>query len=102
MYVVLEGCLDVRIRERRALEDVPVGRLGPGELVGEMGWLLGTRRSASVVAMERCALLEVPAACLEVLRGREHPELPRVAALSWISDTGAADGSCLRRPCRTR
>jgi CRP-like cAMP-binding protein/predicted amino acid dehydrogenase len=81
MYFVVDGQLDVRIRPRRATEDVAVGRIGAGELVGEMGWLLGNRRSASVIAVGACTLIEVPAACLQALKEREHPALPRVAAL---------------------
>jgi NTE family protein len=56
IYVVLSGVLGVSIEIATGAEQL-VGRLGPGEIVGEMGCITGETRSATVRALRSCELL---------------------------------------------
>lgn len=62
MYFMLTGCVQV-IREGRTIAKLE----SVGEIFGEMGFLDGEVRSASVVAVEETTCLMVDAACLERL-----------------------------------
>jgi len=53
MYVVLDGEVEVRVR------DELVGVLGPGEIVGEMALVDAKPRSATIVARSDCRLASV-------------------------------------------
>lgn len=50
-----------------------IGEISPGEVVGEMSFLIGTPRSASVRAMRDSILLKVDHSAFEKLKA-EHPE----------------------------
>ena len=72
MFVCLEGGLSVTAeREGRS---VPVGRLWPGDCLGEASLLTGTPRTATVTAATPSLLLEVGRAELEPLL-RANPAL---------------------------
>jgi len=58
MYWVQEGQLVVT--KRRGMEDVVLGHIYSGELVGEMSFLDKEARSASVKAVTDCELIEIP------------------------------------------
>ena len=81
MYLVESGRLESTVTGRRETEGVTVGQVGPGQLVGEIGWLCGTRRSATVHAAEETTLVEVPAEAFGHLRARNHPALQQIGAL---------------------
>ena len=53
MYVILDGEVEVRVRNK--LIEV----LGPGEIIGEMALIDASPRSASVVARSNCRLAPV-------------------------------------------
>jgi predicted RND superfamily exporter protein len=72
MYVLLGGSAEVR---RRGSDRV-IGTVGKGEVVGEMSFLTGASRSASVIATRRVEALEINAGALDRVRRR----FPRVAA----------------------
>jgi extracellular factor (EF) 3-hydroxypalmitic acid methyl ester biosynthesis protein len=61
LYIVLEGLFAVRVA---AIPDSEIGRLGPGEIIGEISFLESTLPSASVIAIESSLLLEIPALLL--------------------------------------
>jgi extracellular factor (EF) 3-hydroxypalmitic acid methyl ester biosynthesis protein len=61
LYIVLEGLFVVRLA---AIPDTEIGRLGPGEIIGEISFLENSLPSASVVAIESSLLLEIPTALL--------------------------------------
>jgi CRP-like cAMP-binding protein len=73
VYVVLKGKLSVR-QSRWLILSKEVAQLGPGDLVGEIGFLVPTTRSATIVANSQCEV-----ACIvskefkELLNG--HSEL---------------------------
>jgi NTE family protein len=67
VYLLASGRLGVKTRSKAGL----TAEIEHGELVGEAGWLLGTQRSATVVALRDCELLLVP-----------NAELNRIAARS--------------------
>ena len=57
MYAIASGELEVVKRSRTA--DVPIARLGPGEIVGEMAVLEGRARNASVRAVAPSRVVEI-------------------------------------------
>ena len=61
LYIVLEGLFGVRVASSPEAE---IGRLGPGEIIGEISFLENMLPSASVVAIESSLLLEIPSALL--------------------------------------
>jgi CRP-like cAMP-binding protein/SAM-dependent methyltransferase len=61
LYIVLEGLFAVKVS---SIPDSEIGRLGPGEIIGEIAFLENSVPSASVIAIENSLLLEVPSAIL--------------------------------------
>jgi SAM-dependent methyltransferase len=61
LYIVLEGLFGVKIA---SIPDSEIGKLGPGEIIGEISFLENILPSASVVAIESSLLLEIPSALL--------------------------------------
>src|SRR4051794_33587956 len=57
LYIVLEGLFGVRIA---SIQNSEIGRLGPGEIIGEISFLENTVPSATVTAIESSLLLEIP------------------------------------------
>lgn len=68
---VLEGRFDV-LREGKTL-----GRIGPGEVLGEVSYLTGASRGAAVVAARDSVLAVIPFRTLDHM-GRLHPSIARV------------------------
>ena len=78
LFVITDGELEVVKRSRKA--DVPLARLGPGEIVGEMAVLEGSPRNATiravaatrVIAIGREVVLELvrtrPSAAMSIIR----------------------------------
>ena len=62
LYIVLEGLFGVRVA---SIPDSEIGRLGPGEIIGEISFLENMLPSATVVAIESSLLLEIPSVLLE-------------------------------------
>lgn len=58
MYWLQTGQLVVL--KRKGLEDIQLGHIYAGELVGEMSFLDGEPRSASVKAITECDLVAIP------------------------------------------
>ena len=67
LYVVLSGELDVTKRAGRS--DIPVARVGPGALQGEIAALEGGRRLASVTATGPAEVLRIPVSAVRELLG---------------------------------
>lgn len=65
-YILSKGRLEVRKRRPDGSED-RVAVLGPGSVVGEMSWVLGQPRSATVAALEDVEVVTI-----------EHEELLRL------------------------
>ncbi|HET7689762.1 MAG TPA: cyclic nucleotide-binding domain-containing protein [Nocardioidaceae bacterium] len=72
-YVVLSGELEV------TQGGEVIGRMRPGDLVGEIGLVAAPRRSATVTALVDCELLELPG---EVAR-ELYEELPALQEALW-------------------
>jgi NTE family protein len=73
MYIAVNGLLGVYVRGNDG-EEVLAGRIGPGELVGEMGCVTGEKRSATIRALRTTEVLSVAwEACEPVARA--HPNL---------------------------
>ncbi|HUG92584.1 MAG TPA: cyclic nucleotide-binding domain-containing protein [Planctomycetaceae bacterium] len=62
LFIVTRGLLDVRVGTQ---QPVSVGIRGPGDLLGEVSLLTGEGANASVVALETCELLALPAEALQ-------------------------------------
>ena len=65
LYVVLEGEMDVTKRAGRST--IPVARVGPGALQGELAALEGGRRLASVTAATPAEVLRIPVGAIRQL-----------------------------------
>jgi CRP-like cAMP-binding protein len=61
LYIVLEGLFGVRVA---SVPDAEIGRLGPGEIIGEISFLENMLPSATVIAIESSLLLRFRAPCL--------------------------------------
>ncbi len=61
LYIVLSGTLNVCVA---ALENQVVGKIGCGEILGEMSFVDGRLPSATVKAVEDCCVLSIPRAIL--------------------------------------
>ncbi|MDX8407586.1 MAG: Crp/Fnr family transcriptional regulator [Mariprofundaceae bacterium] len=57
-YLILEGNLDVRLVTSSGHETM-LYRLGPGDLVGELGMFGQAARTASILAIKPCRLLQI-------------------------------------------
>jgi CRP/FNR family transcriptional regulator, cyclic AMP receptor protein len=57
LYIVLEGLFGVRVA---SVPDAEIGRLGPGEIIGEISFLENMLPSATVIAIESSLLLPRP------------------------------------------
>jgi small-conductance mechanosensitive channel/CRP-like cAMP-binding protein len=80
MYHLMRGSVEV-LKWMAPDRSVAVRRLGPGDVFGEMTLFLDAPRSATVRALEECALLKVNRRCVRGLL-EESPELlERVAAM---------------------
>ena len=66
VYLLASGRLGVKTPSRAGL----TAELERGEMVGESGWLLGTPRSATVIALRDSELLWVPTAELDRIAAR--------------------------------
>lgn len=67
LFVVLDGELDVT--KRSGSSDIPVARVGPGSLQGEIAALEGGRRLASVQAATDAEVLRIPVGAVRELLG---------------------------------
>lgn len=63
MYLIVHGSF--RIYKKKGNGFVDVGMVGSGELLGEMSFLDGKRRSVSVQAADECEVIEIPRAKFE-------------------------------------
>ena len=87
MYVIAEGSLRV---EKGSGDDAQIlTTLNAGEFVGEMSVLIGSRRTATVIAEEDCDLLPYDADTLESLLQRSPTIALRIIRLlaSRLKDT---------------
>jgi NTE family protein len=73
MYITVNGLLGVYVRTNDG-QEVLAGRIGPGELVGEMGCVTAERRSATVRALRTTEVLSVTWEAAEPV-ARAHPVL---------------------------
>jgi signal transduction histidine kinase len=65
LYVVLDGELDVT--KRAGSSEIPLARVGPGSLQGEIAALEGGRRLASVAAVGEAEVLRIPIGAIREL-----------------------------------
>ena len=71
IYVLLSGEVEVSIHGQGGA--VVLARLGPGAVLGEIGFLIGSPRSASVYATEPCTLLEYSNEAFRALLDKRTP-----------------------------
>lgn len=87
-YVVLSGRLRVFRRDRRnPTEAEDLGEVGPGSVIGEISAMLEQPRSATVQALSRAEIVEIPTARLPELT-RKHSALTRVLVLALQERAG--------------
>ena len=72
-YVILRGHADVVV-QNPAGELVPINRMNPGELFGEIALLTNQRaRTATVMAADKCDLLEIDRAIFDGRLAKADP-----------------------------
>jgi NTE family protein len=71
LYITVSGLLAANFRNSSG-EEIAVNRIGPGEVIGEMGCVSGEPRSATVRALRTSELIAVSRGALEQLV-RRHP-----------------------------
>jgi CRP-like cAMP-binding protein len=69
MYLVQEG--ELIVSKKDGDQDVVLGIIRAGELVGELSFLDQSPRSATVKAMTDCKLLQIPLKTLEEVMGSQ-------------------------------
>jgi CRP-like cAMP-binding protein len=74
MYVIAQGRVRVERSHRDLSDPIVLARLGPGEVVGEMGVLDGVQRSATVTADTNVETMELDAPAIAGAMA-EHPEI---------------------------
>jgi NTE family protein len=80
LYIVISGCLGVVVRDSNG-RDVLVARIPAGETVGEMGFLDGGIRSATVEALRDTELLKFDKASYENLLLRDPRSMRALISL---------------------
>ncbi len=92
VYVVRTGRLRVFRRDLTVVDGViDVATLGAGDVIGELGPILGQPRSASAQALEPTELLEIPADQLPSMV-LQHQPLQRVIVTALRERAGLPDG----------
>ncbi len=72
-YVILKGHADV-VAQSPSGDLIPLTRMYPGELFGEIALLTNAKaRTATVMAADRCELLEINHEVFEVRLAEAHP-----------------------------
>lgn len=66
IFFVKEGALKI-VRKAKNGTSVTVSSVGAGEMVGEMGFLVGKVRTASVLAVTDCVLISIQKEKLEAV-----------------------------------
>jgi NTE family protein len=80
IYIVINGLLVATVRKSSG-EEAMLDRIGPGEVIGEMGAVVDEPRSATVRALRTSELVGLSRQSLEEL-ARRHPTL-----LKWLFGT---------------
>ncbi len=92
VYVVRTGRLRVFRRDLTVVDGViDLATLGAGDVIGELGPILGQPRSASVQALEPTEVLEIPADQLPSMV-LQHQPLQRVIVTALRERAGLPDG----------
>lgn len=74
-YVILRGIAEVVVQDA-AGETIPINRMKPGELFGELAILTDAKvRTATVMAAEKCELIEIKRDVFEGRLGKADPLL---------------------------
>ncbi len=60
LFLVLSGRVSLLVQSINPPMEVPLTKLGPGEVIGEMALFKGQRRYATIVAQEQCRLVRIP------------------------------------------
>ena len=95
-YIVITGRLEVRASDA-AGNELTVGELGPGDIVGEMALLTGAPRSATVQALRDTLLVHLTrAACLRIARMEPHFMIDLARVLVAPLDRSIHDRTPLR------
>ena len=89
MYVLFKGECKLLVRPTAIADEIEVGRLGKGEVFGEMGVLEKEPRSASVVTSVDSILLKIPGAGFFHMIEIAHPAIKLLLAHTM-------DKACMR------
>lgn len=65
VYILKTG--ELKAYKNDGNEEIVLGKILPGEFVGEMAYINGEARSANVVSLTNCELIEIPSASLDAV-----------------------------------
>jgi CRP/FNR family cyclic AMP-dependent transcriptional regulator len=65
VYILKTG--ELKAYKTDGSEEVLLGKIHPGEFVGEMAYINGEARSANVMSLTDCELIEIPSASLDAV-----------------------------------
>ena len=99
LYLVISGCLGVIVRDSNG-PDVLIARIAAGETVGEMGFLDGCVRSATVEALRDTELLKLDKASYDDLLVRNPRFMRALMSLLVLRNTTHPSNS-MALPIRT-
>jgi NTE family protein len=71
LYITVSGLLVAKFHKSSG-EEITVGRIGPGEVIGEMGCIIGEPRSATIRALRTSELLAISRDALDQLTHKHH------------------------------
>ena len=98
LYVVVTGRFAVTVAGRRE----PVAELGPGQPVGEIAFLAGGVRTATVTALRDSLVLRLGRAEFEAAVGEEPLDLAHADRDAGAARGGGQHHAARRRPIRAR
>lgn len=93
LYFVIAG----RFGVTREAQEHPLSEIGPGQPIGEIGFLTGAARSATVTALRDSVVLKLDRSAFDALAAR-HPQI--WPALSEALARRLAETSAIARPTR--
>jgi predicted acylesterase/phospholipase RssA/CRP-like cAMP-binding protein len=80
LYIVIKGLLQASVAQETG-QHVELSTMGPGELVGEIGLIVGGEHSAHVRAVEDTEVIKLPQATFEKVLGKYPDVINKIIAI---------------------
>ncbi len=80
LYIVIKGLLQASVTQE-AGRSVELSKMGPGELVGEIGLIVGGAHSADIRAVQDSQVMRLSASVFEKILGKYPDVVPKIVAV---------------------